>query len=133
MINFKTIDANEFYNLNSDEQKKYIERIKKEIKKSNNEVLKKMDRIVKRNVKYFRNDFYLHDICLMKEYPGSFIWMTRDSGTDFIPLDHLQAYMISWYHAVKRVNKDFYHYNGKSLKKINIKEADKIINEYKKD
>ena len=133
MIDFKIIDVNEFYNLNNEQQKNYIENVKEAIKKSNNEIVKKMNNIVIKNVKYFRNDFYLHDICLMKEYPGRFIWMTRETGTDLIPIDFLDKYMISWFHAVKKANKNFYYYNGKTLKKINIEEADKIINEYQKN
>lgn len=133
MINFQVINLNDFYKLEDKEQKKYIERIKKEIKKSDNEVLKKMDRIVKRNVKQYQSDFYLHDICLMNEHPGPFLWLIRESGTDFIPLENINNNLISWYDAVKKINTDFYFYNRKTLKKINIEEADKIINEYQKN
>lgn len=133
MMNLKVINPNDFYKFNDKEKEKYINNVKEEIKRSSNEILKKMYNIARRNVKHYQSDFYIHDIYLLKKYPSNFIWMTRKSGTDFIPLESLDDSLISWYDAVKKVNTDFYFYNGKTLRKITHEEMDKIINKYKKD
>lgn len=130
MIDFEVIDINDFYNLEEKEQEKYIENVKKAIKKTNNELIKKMDRIVKRNVKNYITDFYLHDLYIIKKYKSPFLWMTRSSGTDLIPLKNLDKNLIVWYHCTKKINKNFYYYNGKTLKKISMEEMEKLITKY---
>lgn len=130
MIDFQVIDLNDFYKLNDKEQEKYIKKIKKEIEKSNNKILKKMHNIVKRNVKNYITDFYLHDLYIIKKYKSPFVWMTRSSGTDLIPLANLDESLLTWYHCTKKINKNFYYYNGKTLRKISMEEMEKLISKY---
>ena len=133
MIGFDIVDANDFYNMNEEKQKKYINNVKEEIKRSSNKILKKMENIVKRNVSYFQSDFYVHDLHMIKNNPGHFIWMTRETGTDFIPLESVDEILMSWYNAVKHTNEQFYFCDGKTLKKLTFDEMEKIVNKYKKD
>lgn len=133
MIDFKVIDPYDFYNLDEESKEKYIESIIESTKKTKNQIIKKMANIVKRDVKHYRNDFYIHDMHMIKKYEGPFLWMTRPTGTDFIPLNYLKGPLVAWYHYVKNSNKNFYYYNGKTLKKVTFEEMEKIIDQYKNE
>lgn len=132
MIDFKVMDLNDFYNLDEESKEKYIEYIIESTKKTKNQIIKKMANIVKRDVKHYQNDFYIHDVYLIKKHEGPFIWMTRPTGTDFIPLNYLKGPLVEWYDYVKTTNKNFYYYDGKRLKKVTLEEMEKIIDKYKK-
>lgn len=132
MINFNILNPADFHRLDEKDKEKYIKDIKEEIEKSDNAVIKKMENIVKRHVKHYKNDFYVYDLDMIKKYPGPFIWMTRETGTDFIPLHYLKGSLIDFYHYVKYTNKNFYYYNGNRLKKVSFDEMEKVVNKYKK-
>ena len=133
MINFNILDPNDFHNLESKEEKeKYIQKIKEAIKNTDNEIIKKMANIVKRNVKHYQNDFYVYDLHMIKKYTGPFLWMTRETGTDFIPLKHLKGALIDFYNYVKYTNEHFYLYDGHRLKKISFEEMEKLVDQHKK-
>lgn len=132
MIDFNILDPNDFHNLDKTEKEKYIERIKEEIEKSDNEVLKKMANIVKRNVKHYKNDFYVYDLFMIKKHEGPFLWMIRETGTDLIPLKNFKGALVDFYDYVKYTNEKFYYYDGHRLKKLTFDEMEKIVSKHKK-
>lgn len=133
MIDFQVIDPYDFHKLNEANKKKYIQTVIEEIEKSDNAVLKKMENIVKRYVKHYKNDFYIYDLFMLKKYKEPFLWMIRDTGTDLIPLHHLKGTLVDFYNYVKYSNERFYYYNGKTLKKVTFNEMEKIADQYKKN
>jgi hypothetical protein len=54
-------------------------------------LFKKMAEIVETNVKDYKVDFYKYDRQMLEEYDGRFLWLVRDSGTDFIRLDVIES------------------------------------------
>lgn len=130
MINFEVMDPNDFHNLDKESKEKYIQTVIEEIQK--NETLKRMHNIVKRHVKHYKNDFYVYDLFMIKKHTGPFLWMTRETGTDFIPLKNFKGALVDFYDYVKYTNENFYFCDGHRLKKIKFDEMEKIINKYKK-
>lgn len=136
-LGIKLIKPSDFYNLENKRQTAYVERVKRWIDSSNNNVLKTMSNIVKRNLKAYYNDFYIHDFytLLVNDKVKKYIWFTRNTGTDLVPLycdnQFNNAYM--WYQAVKTANNNYYliDLEHNKVQKISLQKADKIINDHK--
>jgi hypothetical protein len=102
-LSILTVD---YYDLTSEQKLEKMERVKKAIKRKNNLILHKMMEVVEKNVTSYKQDFYIHDVELLHKYDVSFIWMVRDSGTQWINLEN--NYMVS--ETVSLIENDFeYH------------------------
>lgn len=130
-----------FYAFEKDEQKeRFVEQMKQEILSSNNEIYLKMLRINERNVKSYKSDFFVHDYNSLLEYDKEFLWLVRDHGTYFLPLEDEQFLKDgtwlwkSHFEAIQHTSrvKLYYHYNPTKNKLIKIDsiKAEIIINEY---
>lgn len=129
-----------YYGHSDEERIKLISKIEKKIKCSENPLLLQMIQIVESQVKHYKADFFIHDIAALIDYQEDFIWIIRDSGTHFIPLNDptlLKDGKWLWkehYKAIENCERilSYYHYNVKNekMKKINSKKSEEIIKEY---
>lgn len=127
--------STKFYDWAEDKKERYIKQVKKFVKKNN--LFSEMEKIVKKYVSAFQNDFYVHDIYELNNYDGDFIWMVRNTGTDLVKLKEpmfKDGKWIGklWYEAVVKANEYIYYYDPEKSKltKITKEKADKIIEKY---
>lgn len=136
-LGIRLINPSDFYNLDNKRQSAYVKRVKRWIDSSDNHILKTMSNIVKRNLEAYYNDFYIHDFytLLTNDKTKKYIWLTRNTGTDLVPLyyddEFNNAYI--WYQAVKNVNNSYYllDLERNRIQKISLLKADKIMNDHK--
>jgi hypothetical protein len=117
------VTPDRYYNMNEQDKEFYISQVKDIIK--DNTLLKRMENIVKRYVKAYQQDFYIHDIFSLVNNNSEFIWMVRKTGTDLIIKN---GHCISkegnwtgklWFNAIKNQSEHFYHYHvRKSIQKM---------------
>ncbi|MBL5875412.1 hypothetical protein HV417_18500 [Bacillus sporothermodurans] len=104
------------YELNEKEQVKFLKETQSNIENGHNELLIKMNTIVKRSVKSYLSDFFVHDLYVLNEREENFLWLVRDFGTNLIQLDDPEFYKghwkwMDWYKAIKHTmkTKAFYY------------------------
>lgn len=129
--------SEDFYELSTSEKEEIMNRVKKTILRKKNAVLLSMMEAVEKHVTSYKQDFYIFDVELFHQYDVSFIWMVRDSGTQWLNLDnhymyedHLSANEHDFeYHVRHSSIIGYYFYNKltKSLTKINEEKARVLI------
>src|SRR5690606_7361471 len=94
---------------------------------------------VKRHVKAYQEDFYIHDIHSLVNHSNSdFVWMVRKTGTDLIIKN---GHCISeegnwtgklWFNAIMDKNEHYYYYDQKTNKliKITLDKATEIVEKF---
>lgn len=76
-----------FYAFTDEQKENYIKITDAKIANSGDPALKKMRNLVRRHLKKYQSDFYVHDVTLYYRAKGApFLWILRDSGTHFINL-----------------------------------------------
>ena len=90
--------AKNYYDMEKQQQQQYIETVNEYInnleeKSYKKELLTKMRNILKRNVKNYKTDFYVHDVpqLILSFVPKNknnfaFVWFTRNNGTHLVDL-----------------------------------------------
>lgn len=131
------IEPNKYYNMSEQDKDFYMTQVKQFIK--TNELFKQMENIVKRHVKAYHQDFYIHDIHSIVNHNNSdFVWMVRKTGTDLIIKN---GHCISdegnwtgklWFNAIRDRNEHYYYYNTKTnrLTKITSDKAAEIVEKF---
>lgn len=126
-----------FSELTSMEKEEMMERVKKAIKRKKSDVLTSMMNAVENHVASYKQDFYIYDVELFHKHDVSFIWMVRESGTQWLNLenDHMVSEKISLnendfeYHVKYSRIIAYYYYNKqtKTFSKINEQKARTLI------
>lgn len=82
------IDPHDYYLMPLEDRERVIKVLKEQVRRSNNPLIKAMYNIVKRYLKHYELDFYLHDLygLTLLEY-NEYIWIVRKSGTHLLSLD----------------------------------------------
>lgn len=126
-----------FHELSTEEKTEKMERVKKAINRKKDDVLLQMMETVEKHVTSYKQDFYIHDVQLYHQHDVSFIWMVRESGTQWLNLDN--HYMVSEklslnendfeYHAKYSRIKAYFYFNKANRKftKINEQKARTLV------
>lgn len=132
------VEPTVFYNMNDNDQEDYISKVKFFI--NSNVLLKRMDNIVRRNVKHYKTDFYVHDVFSLSDDNGDFVWLVRECGTDLIRCNNNSFSKDGewigkiWFNAVNETSKvhRYYYFNSNKNKllKINQEKAEQLIDEF---
>ena len=91
--------------------------------KTDKEFMDALERKVKRMVKYYRDDFYIHDRKTISENPKAmFLWMTRECGTwMFVLDDEWDHYSSKWLRSIicqgYKIH-NWYLLSGREIKKL---------------
>lgn len=99
----KIMNPSNYYDLNSEEKKEYIDYIENKLKNDSNEMklLKDMYAIMDDVIQHYRSDFFVHDYRILTDNNNecnSFIWFIYNSGSFLIQMerDFVQEEKKSW-------------------------------------
>lgn len=134
----KLVEPTVFYDMSEKEQKSYVSYVKSII--ASDPLFKRMDNIVRRNLKRYKNDFYVHDVYSISQDNGDFVWLIRDCGTELIRCNNESFSREGewtgklWFNAVLKTSKvnHYYYYDSKKnkLTKITKDKAIQIVDKF---
>lgn len=84
-INLKNLEE-QYHKATDQEREEIIDKVKRSIKRKNNFLSSMMD-IVERKVGSYKVDFYIYDMQLIHRYDVSFLWIIKETGTNWIDLE----------------------------------------------
>ncbi|UOE58022.1 hypothetical protein [Cytobacillus oceanisediminis] len=99
----------------------------KEINPEEYPLILDMETILLERTQSYRNDFYLHDIHAYFTKGKNALWMLRNTGTDFLPLDRLEKDFETYYRELIGVNSSYYVIDDNKLIKINREKAVRLL------